>query len=151
MGPYWVAAGIGVVFGSPGAPRCQVALANATAALSWLRGGSWGLLEVFRRRALVWHGVHRWARDAVRRGTDAPAARGIAAILVIPRPDCGPSQAAQLRGAGAAVYRGAWRARCERRFRAATYCETAHAGFARARTPSPILFFSRHWNVLLLF
>ena len=59
--PWWVPAALGVLFGVAGAPRCPLAVAEATAALAWRRTEGWGPAQLADEQRSFWDAAVGWA------------------------------------------------------------------------------------------
>ena len=59
--PWWIPAALGALYDISGAPRCPLAVVEATAALAWRRTEGWGPGQLADEQRACWEAAVGWA------------------------------------------------------------------------------------------
>ena len=117
--PWWIPAALGALYDISGAPRCPLAVVEATAALAWRRTEGWGPGQLADEQRACWEAAVGWAgapRAALALPGPTSDLRRERAVLVEASERTADLRELRLQAHLArSLYRGLWAARWERR------------------------------------
>ena len=117
--PWWIPAALGALYDISGAPRCPLAVVEATAALAWRRTEGWGPSQLADEQRACWEAAVGWAgapRAALALPGPTSDLRRERAVLVEASERTADLRELRLQAHMArSLYRGLWAARWERR------------------------------------